>query len=126
MSARNHEWERDIADEVARWPGADVDFGHASKHCVAVIAFGGQTRKVFYPTTPGDGRRGIYNKLKDVRRELRFLGAERISEKSAAGETERRHHNTVARPVKPGERVVREDRWIGPLAALRANMAGAA
>lgn len=122
MSARAHEWERDMEDEVAKWPGSSIEFGHASKHNVAVIAFRGQTRKVFYPTTPGDGRRGIFNKLKDVRRELKFLGAEKISEKSASTDTERRQHTAAPRPVKPGERAVREDRWTGPLAALRASM----
>lgn len=121
-SARLREYQHGIAEEVARWPGTAVAFEHGGKHVYAVISFADQSRKVFFPFTPGDSRRGLLNSLADVRGVLRDMGAERTPEQKAA-EPRTRRSSAGPRPVRPGEAVQREDRWLAPLATLRERMA---
>lgn len=72
-----HPYENTIRDEVEHWPGATVEFSLRAKHAQAVVAFGGKSRFVIIPATPGDGARGASKALPDIRRELRALGAVR-------------------------------------------------
>lgn len=46
-----------------------------------MLHYGGKSRFVVIPSTPGDSRRGALNSLADVRKELAALGAERVVRK---------------------------------------------
>lgn len=63
--------------EVETYPGVDINFTFRGKHKVAQLTLGENSRMVFYPSTPSDSRRGIKNKLQDLRRVLREIGAEK-------------------------------------------------
>lgn len=76
-------YERAIKDELAYWPGTEVEFSKRKKHCEARIHFGGSTRFVVYPDSPSDSARGHLNFLRDVRKELVELGAARLPKKPA-------------------------------------------
>lgn len=70
-----------IRNELDYWPGARVEFSLRSKHAQAVLHYGGGSRFVVIPSTPGDSRRGALNSLTDVRKELTALGASRVVRK---------------------------------------------
>lgn len=74
-------YEHAIRNELAYWPGVDVEFGKRSKHREARLHFGGTTRFVVYPDSPSDGARGHLNCISNVRQELATLGAQRVSAK---------------------------------------------
>lgn len=120
--ARFREYQEGIAGEVSRWQGATLAFEIGGKHAYALISFASQSRKVFFPMTAGDSRRGLLNSLTDVRSVLREIGAERTPEPKAEPGSRRQHHAGPARPIRPGEVAQREDRWFGPLAALKQRM----
>lgn len=67
-----------IVREVERWPGASVRFERGSKHVRARLSYKDRERFVVMAAT-GSDRRGVLNAVRDVRRELRTLGAERIN-----------------------------------------------
>jgi hypothetical protein len=71
-------YERAIREEIAYWPGVQVEFGKRSKHRQALIHYGGKTRFVIYPDSPSDGARGHLNCLANLRTELRALEAKRL------------------------------------------------
>lgn len=122
MSSLYREYLAGIEAEVERWHGASVAFEHGGKHERAVISFAGRSRTVIFPTSPSDSRRGLLNSLSDVRRLLREMGATQTTETKASGQRHR-HANAPPRPIRPGEHAHREDRFFGPLAALKERMA---
>jgi hypothetical protein len=61
-----------IAREVAKHQGVGVRFELRGKHDAAVLTFGARSRFVIMSKTPSD-RRGLQNKLGDVRRTIRDL-----------------------------------------------------
>jgi hypothetical protein len=124
MTDSLRQYETAIRDEVAMWPGVTVEFGDSAKHRVAVLKFGEQTRKKFYPASPSDFR-GSMRAVSDVRRILRDAGATRseVTKPDHADRKERRRSDDGRTPIRPGEAVQRPDRWSGPLAALRQQMA---
>lgn len=104
--------------ELARWPDVTWSRSVRGKHYQLVLAFQGQTRFVIYSATPSDSFRGAENHLRDLRGQLRLLGAERVVvAKTAAGARRKRNVTQPARMViqarDPGR--VDQDPW----AALR-------
>lgn len=69
------EYAEAISREVEKHPGVAVEFSSRSKHKQAILTFEGRSRFVMLPSSPGKSHRGINNQLRDVRRELRNLGA---------------------------------------------------
>jgi hypothetical protein len=60
--------------DVVRAAGARVTIKPKSGHQFALIEFGGQSRKVFFASTPSD-RNGFRSAARDVRRVLHQMGA---------------------------------------------------
>lgn len=73
----NHPYEAGQDAELERWPGVTWSREIKGKHYALVVTFGGVSRFVIYPSTPGDKVRGLLNHLRDVRAELSALGAVR-------------------------------------------------
>jgi hypothetical protein len=63
-----------ILRELANWPGVDHEIRHGGKHPRIVLTHRGASRFVTFSGTPSD-RRGVLNKISDVRTTLRALGA---------------------------------------------------
>lgn len=77
-------YEHTIKAELAHWPGVDVEFSDRAKHRQAVFHFRGETRFIVLPASPSDGARGHLNSIRDARKELAALGAERAEKKPRA------------------------------------------
>jgi len=67
-----------VEREVKFWPGVQANFSHRSKHSQVTFEFNGASRFVVLPSSPGDNYRGVRNKVCEVRRTLRHLGAVRV------------------------------------------------
>lgn len=93
------DYETTIRDELENWPGVGVTFSTRSKHGQAVLSYGGRSRFVVIPHTPGDGRRGARNAIRDVRKELAELGAQRAMTEQA--QPRRRKAPKRAAPARP-------------------------
>lgn len=76
---RDRKGERCLIErEVERWPGVSVRFERGSKHVRARLFYSDRERFVVIAANSGD-KRGVLNAMRDVKRELRTLGAERIN-----------------------------------------------
>ena len=62
---------------LSKWPGVVWKRAKAKRHNMLVVSFAGQTRKLPYPVSPSDKRRGALNHAGDISKTLRALGAER-------------------------------------------------
>lgn len=69
--------------ELAMWPGVMFAREAGGKHLALVLTFAGQTRRVFYPSSPSD-KRGALNNIQNVRATLKALGAVRKVNPKAA------------------------------------------
>lgn len=67
---------RFIRDELAEWPGVDYEIKSGGKHPKLVLKYGERSRFVTFSTTSVD-RRGMMNKVRDIRLTLEALGASR-------------------------------------------------
>lgn len=65
-----------IETELAHWPDIDYQIERPGKHHRVILKFAGKQRFVPFTLTNTDYR-AKRNKVKDVRRELHYLGAER-------------------------------------------------
>jgi hypothetical protein len=73
MAHRQAEGRRAVAATVGEYPGAKVTFGFTGhSHQVAVVEYGGQTRKVFFASTPSC-RNAHLNAARQTRRVLSEL-----------------------------------------------------
>lgn len=70
--SRTDEYERLSNLELSRHPHVKYERMKGPKHNVLVLHAKGQSRKVFYPATPGCGN-GPRNHVQDVRRMLRLM-----------------------------------------------------
>lgn len=111
-------YEDAIRGEVERWPGASVTFSSRSRHDQATLAFGGSSRFVVIPSTPGDSRRGTANSISDVRRELQRLGAMRMIDPPRSGTPRRKVAPVVRDKFAHIERAPRRENPFEALAAL--------
>lgn len=68
------EYKRQAERECNKYTGLGLTWHHAKKHGYALLTFAGESRKVFFPTTPGNGSPGALNFRQDIRRALRTLG----------------------------------------------------
>lgn len=115
----NREYEEGIAEEVAKWGGASVEFGMRSKHCEAVISVGDESMFVTFPSSPSDGKRGLLNCLTDVRNALRDLGAAPPAKVKAAPRTTGPQNNgREAREIAVGELASVRPEPFAPLARV--------
>lgn len=112
--------------ELTRWPGASVEFSIGGVHPVAHLTFAKHTRRVFFPGTPGDSRRGRDNFLKDVRKELRALGAVRASKplSEPVDKPYRTFRRPGLKPPKPKPSESKPDNWLETLQKLHAKLSG--
>lgn len=106
-------YERAIREEIAYWPGVQVQFGRRSKHRQVIIHNDGETRFVVYPDSPSDGARGHLNCISDLRKQLYALQAVRLEKRPKKRKRAHRaigHHmprkplwarNAELAPVKP-------------------------
>lgn len=119
------EYESAMQREIEMWPGATIAFGHAAKHRVATVTFNGDSRKTFYPESPSC-RNGHLNKINDLRKLLRGLGATRVQREKSEPDNPR-HRPTPATPQRFAaagiDTSTRSDHWHGRLQALRDRMA---
>jgi hypothetical protein len=106
--------------ELERWPGATIEYGVARKHGYAQIGFNGLSRKVFHPMSPSDGIRGALQHTNDIREALRAMGAVRTD--VAKSHSVKRQRNVTQPRRLILEPVQRKDRWLAPLAAIKAQM----
>lgn len=67
---------RFIRDELRNWPDVDYEIKSGGKHPKLILKYGEASRFVTFSSTPVEGR-AILNKLSDIRRELKALGASR-------------------------------------------------
>jgi len=88
-----------VETELQRWPGVTWRREVRGKHYALVLTFGGVSRFVIYPTSPGDTVRGPLNHLSNVRQELRAMGATRVGETKAAQTERRRRTRPAVRPL---------------------------
>lgn len=96
-------YDEPIEAELARWPGVRWRREVRSKHYALVLEHGGLTRIHIYPSTPGDTVRGPLNQIRDLRAQLKEMGAERIGRvKSTSPKRER--NKTTPTAVDLGER----------------------
>lgn len=95
------EYERVIRNELAYWPGVDVEFGRRAKHRQATFHRHGETRFLVFPDSPSDSRRGALNCVAAMRKELAELGAQRLERKP---KPRNRKNRVVGRqmPNRPG------------------------
>ncbi|HRO04367.1 MAG TPA: hypothetical protein PLS69_12260 [Terricaulis sp.] len=107
--------------ELERWPGVDVRFEKSRKHQKAFFAFAGAERFVVFPTSGSDSLRGTENFLRDVRAELRALGASRVAEERSTAEHRERRRAAPRAAVAPVIDDPRQD-GLAPLRALHASM----
>lgn len=79
---RGCDWIVKVDRELEKWPGVAAyrEFP-GNRHNRLIITFGGKSRFVIYPSSPGKSRKAILNHIQDVRRALRELGAQRANEK---------------------------------------------
>lgn len=80
--------EKAMEGEVARWPGASVEFVDGGKHPKAKLRFGELTVSVPYPGSPGDAFNGVHNQLSQVRRALKKMDAVRDKPEPSKDEDE--------------------------------------
>lgn len=69
----NRDMKQAIEREMAKWPGVEYAIEHRGKHPALVVRRGGASRFVPFTNTRTD-RRGILNKVSDIRRALREIG----------------------------------------------------
>lgn len=101
---KRHDYEQHQEAELARWPGVTYSRQVRAKHYALVLTFGGVSRFVTYPTSPGDTTRGALNHLRDVRKACAELGATRLRSVKATGAKRQRNRTEPAR-LNLGERV---------------------
>jgi len=101
------EYDGIVDTELAKWPGVAWSRQPRGKHQALVLEFGGVSRFVIYPTTPGDSGRGALNHLQNVRGVLKELGAVREAVPKAK-RPHRRQNRTTAKVVDLGERAARD------------------
>jgi len=65
-----------IRRELGEWGGVEYEIVSGGKHPKLVLKYGGSSRFVTFSTTRVD-RRGMMNKLRDIRMQLTALGATR-------------------------------------------------
>lgn len=63
-----------LEQELARWPGVEWRFEHASRHPRLYVSYNGVSRFLPYTSTNTDPR-GMRNKVSQLRRELQKIGA---------------------------------------------------
>lgn len=97
IAVKRHAYDAAQEAELARWPGVEWSRQLRSKHYALVLTFGGVSRFVIYPSSPGDTNRGTLNHLTDVRAELRALGAIRTAEPRTAKPRRQRNRTEVIR-----------------------------
>jgi len=71
MGKKNNLCETVVREVAESFGGAIVETGKTgSNHSYAVIKIGARRRKVFYPSTPSDRRRGHLNLRCDLRKAI--------------------------------------------------------
>lgn len=65
-----------IRKELTNWPDVEYEVKSGGKHPKLVLKYGEQSRFVSFSTTAVD-RRGVLNKLREIRLQLTALGASR-------------------------------------------------
>jgi hypothetical protein len=96
-SPKRHDYDDRQDAELSRWPGVTWSRQIRGKHYAIVLTYGGVSRFVTYPCTPGDTVRGALNHIHDLRLVLTALGAERSVEvKSLAPRRHRNRTETVS------------------------------
>lgn len=120
--SRDH--EEAALTEVSKWPGASIRFEPGNKHAIGYLTFGGKTQKTFYPCTSSD-LRGPLNFASNIRHMLIEMGAQkprkRLSEEMGSEKPKkklRQHAKSISKPIPRDT----QDRWLGPLKALKEAM----
>lgn len=113
-SPKRHAFNDHQEAELARWPGVTWRREVRSKHYALVLTFGGVSRFVIYPTSPGDTMRGGMNHVRDIRAALTALGATRLEVIRSAAPQRRRNRTEARETFEPAVTRLSHD----PFAAL--------
>lgn len=96
-SPKRHGFAEQQEAELSRWPGVTWTRQHRGKHYALVLEYGGLSRFVIYPASPGDMLRGGLNHVRDIRAVLTAMGAERVAEARSSRPSRRRNRTEPRR-----------------------------
>lgn len=80
--SRRHPYHALADAELTAWPGVTAERGRKTAHLTLTLRYAGRSRFVVYPDSPSD-HRGPLNHVRDIRRTLTALGAERSATTAA-------------------------------------------